>query len=347
MKIVYLLEYPGNGGAEEYAFNLAVEARSAGHEVCFVSGDATGALVEKVRDEHFEMLIIPMKSSFNPSAVIGSVLKLKKFIAEHKPDIIHTQFLREQSLVIGAKIFGAKVKLVRTFHRLDQFNGKMKPLMPLYRKYTDGYIAISDYVKEYLAENGIKRNVYMVNNGVAEVTPSAKKKGLGYIGRLTEEKGIRGFVTANRQPLTEVPLAIGGDGPEMNELAGIIAKNGLRAKLYGQITDKNAFFGNFNVLVLPSATEALPLVVLEAFSAGIPVVAFDLPSLRALINGDNGILVKSGDYRRLAEVATNLANDKKYVSYSKNARETYLHGFTIAKMWYGTGRMYEKLCQEC
>lgn len=343
MRIVYLLEHPGNGGAEEYAFNLASAARDANHEVIFILGDATGALVERVREANFDMLIIPMKSSFNVYEVTKGIFRLKKFIKEYKPDIVHTQMLREQSLVIGAKIFGAKTRLVRTIHRLDQFDSKMKPLMPLYRKYTDSYIAISDYVKEYLFANGIKGNVSMVHNGVHEVTPQSKKKGLGYIGRLTAEKGIKQFIEYNTEILRNNSLSVGGDGPEMNKLDKLVRENNLKTTLMGQITDKNLFFSNFNVLVLPSSTEALPLVVLESFSAGIPVVAFDLPSLRPLITEQNGALVKPGDYVGLAKAALALSESKEYLKYSKKAHDTYLENYTITKMWQQTSEIYDKI----
>lgn len=346
MKIAYLIEHPGNGGAEEYALNLALEAREAGHDVCFVLGDANGQLVERVREENLDLLVIPMRSSFNPLEVTGSAIKLKKFIDEYQPDIIHTQMLREQSLVIAAKILGAKTNLVRTFHRLDQFNGKMRPLLPLYRKHTDAFIAISDFVKVYLSENGIKRNVYLIHNGVAPVTPAKKNKGLGYLGRLTQEKGILGLVKANKALLADVPLAIGGGGPQLDEIGALVAKNKLKTKLFGQVTDKSAFFRNFNVLMLPSATEALPLVVLEAFSAGTPVVAFDLPALRDLITGENGLLVKPGDYKKLAQTAAELTGSQEYRKYSAGARETYLRAYTIEKMWFDTERLYQKLCQK-
>jgi len=343
MKIVYIEANPGNGGAEEYAVNLALEARDAGHDVCFVLGDATGAMVEKVREANFDMLIIPMKSSFNLFKVLGSAWKLKRFIDDYKPDIIHAQMLREQSLVILAKMLGAKTRLVRSFHRLDQFNGKMRPLMWVYRRYTDAFIATSEYVKGYLAENGLKKNVFVVHNGVPAVVVTAKKKGLGFLGRLAPEKGIKDFVLVNSKLFADEPLTIGGDGPDMNELGTVVSQKRLKTKLLGQISDKNAFFGLFNVLVLPSSTEALPLVVLEAFSIGTPVVAFDIPPLRGLIDGENGILVKPGDYKLLAETAVQLSGSKEYGIYSDNARATYLHGYTLEKMWFDTERLYDKI----
>jgi glycosyltransferase involved in cell wall biosynthesis len=346
VKIAYLLEHPGNGGAEEYAYNLAIKARNAGHEVAFVLGNATGALVERVREANFEMLVISMESSFNPLLVTSSMRKLKKFIDSEKPDIIHTQMLREHSLVIGVKILGARTKLVRTFHRLDQFDLKMKPLMPIYRKYTDAFIAISEHVKGYLGENGLRRNVYTIHNGVEEVVSGRKKSGLGYLGRISSEKGIKNFVTENTAILKGTPLIIGGEGPEKDEISELVSKKKINVKLTGQITDKGDFFGKFNVLVLPSSTEALPLAVLEAYSTGTPVVAFDLPSLRNLIDGQNGILVKPGDYKKLAKTARDLSKSIEYKQYSEHARETYLHGYTIDKMWYYTSRLYENLCHK-
>lgn len=343
MKIVYLLEHPGNGGAEEYALNLATEARKDGHEICFVLGDATGALVERVRENNFDLYILPMKSSFNPFIVLGSVFKLRKFIRENRPDIIHTQMLREQSLVIGAKIFGAKTKVVRTFHRLDQFNWKMRPLLPIYRKYTDVFIAISDYMREYLFNNGIRDNVSVVHNGVTAVTAKTKKSGLGYLGRISPEKGILDFVSSNTDILKEETLVIGGDGPQAAALGDLVQRNKLKVELLGQIKDKDKFFSNFNVLVLPSSTEALPLVVLEAFSAGIPVVAFDIPALRGLIDGKNGMLVKQGDYKLLATTAIELSKGVDYEQYASVARETYSADYTIEKMWKQTSDIYVKI----
>lgn len=343
MKIVYIEANPGNGGAEEYAVNLGLEARDAGHDVCFVLGDATGAMVERVREGNFDMLIIPMKSSFNLFKVLGAAWKLKRFIDDYKPDIVHAQMLREQSLVILAKMFGARTKLVRSFHRLDQFNGKMRPLMWVYRRYTDAFIATSEYVKGYLAENGLKKNVFVVHNGVPAVTVANKKKGLGFLGRLVAEKGILNFVEKNAGLFTDTDLVIGGDGPDMTEITNFVNKKSLKVDILGQIADKNKFFSMFNVMVLPSSTEALPLVVLEAFSAGTPVVAFDIPSLRGLINGKNGILVKPGGYQLLAETAVQLADSKEYGVYSANARDTYLHGYTLEKMWFDTERLYDKI----
>jgi glycosyltransferase involved in cell wall biosynthesis len=343
MKIVYLLEHPGNGGAEEYAFNLATQARISGYEVYFVLGEATGALVERVREENFDMYILPMKSSFNVFLVLRSVFKLKKFIRENKVDVVHTQMLREQSLIIGTKILGAKTKLVRTFHRLDQFNWKMKPLLYFYRKYTDAFIAISGYVRDYLADHGIEKNVFMVHNGVMEVLAEKKKLGLGYLGRISQEKGILDFVKSNTEWLGKVQLIIGGDGPQARELRERIDSKKLKVDMAGQITDKNEFFSNFNVLLLPSSTEALPLVVLEAFSVGTPVVAFDIPSLRNLIDGKNGVLVKPGDYIQLATTAAELSQCAEYDKFSKAAKKTYLNNYTISKMWQQTSAIYDKI----
>ena len=343
MKIVYLVTYPGNGGAEAYSLYLAREARLAGHEVCFVLGEETGELVEKVREEKFDLLFLPMKSSFNPFAVLNSVFKLRRIISDYKPDIIHTQMLREQSLVIAAKIFGSKTKLVRTFHRLDQFDWKMLPLMWLYQKDTDAFIAVSDFVKEYLAVNGIHKKVYVIRNGTVEVETKIKKKGLGYLGRIAPEKGIYKFIESNKELLSKTSLTVGGDGPEIEALSNLVQKKSINVKLLGRVENRNKFFELFNVLVLPSSTEALPLVVIEAFSAGTPVVAFDLPSLRGLINENNGALVKAGDYKKLASKAIEIMNSKEYKKYSTSAKALYKHSFTVEKTWFDTERLYQKL----
>jgi len=153
MNICYVVENSGIGGAEKYALYLAKEAQKDGHKVSFVLGKK-GPLEIEARNLKIKTQITPMPSSFNPFSVLKSIFALKKYFKENDVEIVHTQMLREHSLALGAKIIGAKIKLVRTFHRLDQFNWKMKPLMWLYRRQTDGFIAVSEYVSQYLQQIG-------------------------------------------------------------------------------------------------------------------------------------------------------------------------------------------------
>ena len=341
MTIAYIFAYFGDGGSEENAFLLAQSAKKAGHKVIFIISSYSSSSILRLEKEGLESVILPMESSFGPLAVTRSAKLLGRTIRDKKIDIVHTHMLREQSLAIMAKIFGCRFILVRTFHRFDQFNNKMKLLMPLYRRFTNAFISISDGMSEYLAKNGVTKKVYLIKNGVPKVAALTHDKALGFIGRLSSEKGILKFVEANVELLQKTKLVIAGDGPDFDKIKKIVDKNRLNVRMIGKITDKAKFYKKISVLVLPSETEVLPLVVLEAFSCGLPVAAFDIKPLRELVANDNGCLAKFPDYFLLGEAAALLLKNPN--KYHKTNYKKYKSEYSVERMWAHTGELYNDL----
>lgn len=334
MRICYPFCHPGGGGSEKYALYLANKAIEVGHEVLFVLGQ-DGPLVKELERGGFEYTFVPMKSSFNPFLVISSGLRLRRLYEEKKIDVVHTQMLREHSLSIAAKIFGSNIKLIRTFHRLDQFNLKMKPLKWLYRNATDAFIAPTDFIENYLKTNGIKEKIHRVNNGVVKVEVKTHQNKAGFLGRLVPEKGILEYIKENKDD----ELIVGGEGP-----LGLELEKYPIAKLLGNITDLERFFSEISLLVLPSKTEVLPLSVLEAFSAGVPVVAFNLPSLKGIITEENGVMVPEGDYKKMGEAVRNLLSKQEALEkLSAKAIQNYENKYTVDEMWEHTEGVYRKV----
>src|SRR5207237_5998703 len=95
-----------------------------------------------------------------------------------------------------------------------------------------------------------------------------------------------------------------GDGPLRDALARQVRSYGLehRFVLAGHCTDLDALLPFLDLLVLPSYTEGLPNVVLEAFAAGVPVVATAVGGTPEVVeDGVNGRLVPAGDTEALAD----------------------------------------------
>ncbi len=341
MTIGYIFTYLGDGGAEENAILLAKQAIKSGYRVVFIVSNASQAAAKRLKDEKIDMINLPMESSFNIVSVRRSAMGLKKIIQSEKIDIIHSHMLREQSIGVLAKLLGAKFKLVRTFHRFDQFNIKMKPFMFAYRRYTDAFISISDQMSDYLKVNGISENVHLIKNGVAKVNTTKIGKAMGFIGRLTEEKGIFEFIKTNYKIFKSKNLVIAGDGPQYDQINKYIIDNKLKVNLMGKITNKPDFYNQISVLVLPSRTEVLPLVVLEAYSCGLPVVAFRLDSFKGLIEKENGVLVKYPDYSRMGIVALDLM--RKTDTYRQTNIAKYNAEYSVEKMWSQTKSLYQQL----
>jgi glycosyltransferase involved in cell wall biosynthesis len=327
--------------------DLAEAAKKDGNEVSFILGE-DGPLKLEIENQGIGYHIIPMNTSFNPLTVINSALKLKKYLSKEDIDIVHTHMLREQSVAIGAKLFGAKVKIVRSFHRLDNFDWKMKPIMWLYNLQTDAFIATSEYVKTFMIAFGVKNGVITtIYNGVPAVETKNHEKALGFIGRLAPEKGISKFLRENLDEIKSgMKVVIAGDGPDKEDIITYAGQT-KNISYLGQISDRSLFFSKISVLVLPSETEVLPLVILEAFSASVPVVTFDIESLRETVNEDNGILVDVDNYKELARAGQKLLIDESDLArLSRGAQNSYQRKYTVEKMWEATNSLYKKLCQK-
>lgn len=126
-----------------------------------------------------------------------------------------------------------------------------------------------------------------------------------------------------------------GDGPLRSGVEGIVRRRSLghRIHLPGAVEPAIAL-GAADVVVLASDTEALPLSVLEAMSAGLPVVATDVGGVRELVeHGRTGVLVPVGDVRALARaLATVLTDPTKARALGAAGRLRYEHRHTLAGM---------------
>lgn len=214
---------------------------------------------------------------------------------------------------------------------------------------TDGVIALSPWIKRTLAANGVK-NIYLVPQGISSIiTPDKPQTNnnellkLIYVGRIFPIKSLETLCDAldqmdeNRFKLTIV--AICGE----DEYAQKIKRRFLSYKnldWYENVsqTDLGKHLSNQDFLVLPSISEMSPLVILEAFACGIPVIASDIPPMSDnIFDGKNGRLFPIRDSEKLAKILEeyihnpdlklNLKNGiikpPTFVEVSKNLLEIY------------------------
>lgn len=165
---------------------------------------------------------------------------------------------------------------------------------------------------------------------------------LGSVGRLSEQKGLDALVRA----LADVPSAravLVGDGPERPALESLADRLGVADRLVvtGWTDAPSRWYGTFDVLVVPSHYEGLPLAILEAMHAGLPVVATDVGSVaEAVRDGETGVVVGTGDQRALTAALARLAGDPQERRRLGDAgRALAASTFTAAAM----ARQYEAL----
>jgi glycosyltransferase involved in cell wall biosynthesis len=138
---------------------------------------------------------------------------------------------------------------------------------------------------------------------------------VGAAGRLSPEKGFAVLVEAAARVLHQHPrvgFVLFGEGPLRAALSRAVADHGLENRfiLAGFREDFEQYLPHFDVLVLPSFTEGLPNVVLEALAAGVPVVATDVGGTPEVVDeGVSGFLVAPGDSEALANKIVNIVTD--------------------------------------
>jgi glycosyltransferase involved in cell wall biosynthesis len=135
-------------------------------------------------------------------------------------------------------------------------------------------------------------------------------------GRLSPEKGHRYLIEAMSSILAgrkNIILLIFGDGPRRDELTRLARKLGCSGSIYfvGFVPDFSQLLEQIDLFVLPSLSEGLPNVVLEALAAGKPVVGTAVGGVPELIaNGETGLLVPPRDSGQLAQAITKLLDDR-------------------------------------
>lgn len=170
----------------------------------------------------------------------------------------------------------------------------------------------------------------------------------GYVGRITEEKGLHTLITALASLCDQLPwrLALVGDGPQVPALKSLIQDFGVEDRVswlgYVPHTDTPKYLSSFDALVLLSETqpnwkEQFGRVIVEALSCGTPVIGTNSGEIPFLIERTKGgIVVEEGDPKSCAEGLIKIATDDELrQSLSENGstfvRKHYTHSHLANK----------------
>jgi glycosyltransferase involved in cell wall biosynthesis len=136
---------------------------------------------------------------------------------------------------------------------------------------------------------------------------------IGFIGRLDPVKMVPDLLHAVALLGDLVHLHIFGDGPEREVIARLVRllKLESRVTLHGLVPGPQVALRQIGLLVLPSISEGMPMVLIEAMAAGVPVLGRDAPGVRdVIIDEANGLLVRSLKVEDLATAIRRLVEDR-------------------------------------
>ena len=173
----------------------------------------------------------------------------------------------------------------------------------------DAFIALTAFARDRFARAGIPAERIVVKpNGLADPGPveEAGRGGPLFVGRLSPEKGVA--VLAEAAARARLCVDVVGDGPSQDVIASeprLAPRGGLPP------AETRRLIARAGALVVPSLWyEGLPMVVVEAFAAGTPVIASRIGALAELVaDGETGLLVEPGDPDDLARALARLAGD--------------------------------------
>jgi glycosyltransferase involved in cell wall biosynthesis len=202
------------------------------------------------------------------------------------------------------------------------------------------YIALTAFAREKFIEGGLPASKIVIKPNFLDVDPGTKQC-LGdyalFLGRFSPEKGVTTLCESWERLPQNIPLVCVGDGPLRAELERKARARGLtNISFVGQKSQKEvmAFLKGARFLVLPSEwPEQFPLVIVEAFGCGVPVICSSASSLDTLIlDGVSGIIFRAADRDDLCEkVRFAWEHPDLMFQYGQNARREYETKYCASK----------------
>ncbi|MDD9266223.1 glycosyltransferase [Paenibacillus sp. GCM10023248] len=276
---------------------------------------------------------------------LSSIYKINQIIKVFEPDIVHLHSPRATFLGSIASYFviNKKYKIISTAHGWIPDRLKLRHLYQfLYVniiKFNDKIFAVSNKVKEQIISTGVDdESIVVIYNGISipnekEVTINTKcTRKFVFLGRFIEEKGLIYLIEAikklNDKYQGEFCVDMYGDGPLVDEITYLVNKNKLNnVTIKGFVDPKNVFeiLKEYDSFLMPSIQEGFPYTLIEAFSAGLIVIASEVGGIPEAINdGVNGYLVKTKNSIDLAskmEYVINLTIDE-FVQLKQNSLDS-------------------------
>lgn len=350
--IFFSPQLPEEGGGGTFARELSQAIRSAGVEVQYWSirpGTGTSNFPTRVMFQRPDLQTRP--ASLGAVGVAGKVASLPRWALKRWDRwITHRQLRRsmsrlaEETLVIfvdaRAKILLDDAGYRRTEHspllvgmhhsNFSRLRADLKPVV--HRAYSDldAFVALSQEDARSMQEAIGTPGFHVPNPAPQIALPTIARRRLAIaLVRLAEEKQLGRMITAFDE-VTSLPelcgweLEIYGSGPEEGRLREAIARTRAphRIRLMGRTDQIPSVLAAAQINLLSSEIEGLPMAILEAASAGVPTLTYDLsPAIHDLLADGAGFLVEPDDERAyVAELAGALGNPDELKRRGRLAR---------------------------
>jgi len=300
-------------------------------------------------------------SNYGPIHQVRSAIVLNRLVRRYRASIIHSH-CRYHNLtsLLAVNMLRAPAVRVTTAHNLfpdKHWSGF----------YPSNTICVSKAVEAYVKSvSRVSPNVIL--NGMPTIVPTRETKEVRHaleigqdevvlinVARLDEQKS-QYFLLEAFHKLLQVPglpptrLVIVGEGLLRPRLENDIERFGISSNvlLLGECDDVANLLAASDIFVLSSRWEGLPITLIEAASAGLPLVSFDVGGVVEIVKDKNtGLLLSPGDVQGLSKALTDLVgNESRRRTMGDAAKVLYKSNFSIERCVEQTENYYQEVLSQ-
>lgn len=347
------------GGAQIHVRDLSRALTQSQVEVLVLTG-TSGDLTRELDASGIPWkLVRGLQRSINPFKDLAAIFEVAGLLKKYKPELLscHTA---KSGFVGRWAAFLAGVPSLFTAHGwqfAEGINSLQRQIVLAVEKVTSWIsprvITVSQYDYDLAVKYKVvpKEKLRLIHNGMPGIPGYEKGKSsqhpvkLIMIARFQEQKDHRTLLQALKG-LEDLPwvLDLVGDGPLLTEIQDLSAQLGLDSRVHflGQRMDVPALLTQSDIFILSTHWEGFPRSILEAMSAGLPVVATDVGGVRESVQNDStGYLVKEKDISGLAEKLQVLITEEKIRrDMGQAGYRRYIENFTFEAMFEKTKKVY-------
>ena len=378
-KVLHIITELALGGAQKNAFLICKELSACGVDVHLAAAPRGGLYSEVCAEKNIKTFFLPeLCREISPLNDLICVLKIYRYIKKHRIDIVHTH--SSKAGIIGrraAALSGVK-SVVHSIHGWsfhDHCGRFRKILYVLLERFsarsTGAFIAVSraDIAKGLAHGIGKPGQYAFIPYGIdPSGIEKAKQEGykkedfgirpdqvtIGMIACFKPQKNHALLISAAADIVRSFPsvrFVLVGDGVLRAEICRQIEKEGLRENflLLGWRQDVYKLMPIFDIIVLTSLWEGLPIALLEAMAFAKPIVAADADGIKEIITeGSNGFLVPKNDSEEFCRKLSRLIGSAGLrESMGRASRAVFEEkDFSKTRMMRAVCGLYEQLLNE-
>ena len=368
MRILQMIDILTTGGAQKLLVTFGLKAKLSGiqTQIVCLNSEVNSPVGQELQEMGLPVTYFPAPHLMDAKRMGKVALYLRK----NRPDVIQTHLVYA-NIVGGLAGFATGIPVIATLHSTgqDAWNSKWQNwLEAQIMKRLDRRVIAVGYQTAVAHQHRLGgKKIDVIPNAVGlpvqitateraslrrEIIGDDAKLLLISVGKLRPAKAyddlLRAFASLHsRYP--QAVLVLVGDGDQRSDLEALSRTLELeRSVLFlGNRTDVPYLLAASDLFLSSSVVEGMPLVVMEAMMAGLPVVATSVGDLPYMLTADCGILVPPSQPEQLANVAATLLEDEKKLKLmGMHAQEYAMHNFSSSAWLNKLTALYKEVCNK-